>query len=351
MAQFHSKDANYEPKSKKQQNRCLPPARSMRASVIRKVYRRKVAPALVSGSPVSSNLTVELQQVVRRKAGDRSLAAEALMGAVMVVGMKPGQQGFGALLGMIVGPGVSPFAQSGLDEAFSLAVGARGIGTGKDVPHPAAAAQVGNKVRTVGGAVVGHDASDRDPQGLEVIEGAHEEACSGFLALVGQNFRVGQARMVVDADVSYFEAGPETAFLVSAGDARADPVEAAELLGVEVEQVAGRGILVANDGRRRVQRAQPGQSGPLKQAAYGGDAELESCGDRLHQEALAAQRDRLVDQCWRRRAARSGANQSWGRQPPPRLRGKTAPPTCARSCHTRPPPPRRSWAILQHSPA
>ena len=115
------------------------------------------------------------------------------MGTVMVVGMKPGQQGLGALSGMIVRPCVSPFAQGGLDEAFGLAVGARGIGTGKDVPHPAAAAQVGNKVRTVGGAVVSHDARDRDPQGLEVIEGAHEEAGGGFLALVGQNFHVGQA--------------------------------------------------------------------------------------------------------------------------------------------------------------
>ena len=104
----------------------------------------------------------------------------------MVVGMKPGQQGLGALLGMIVRPCVSPFAQGGLDEAFGLAVGARGIGTGKDVPHPAAAAQVGNKVRTVGGAVVSHDARDRDPQGLEVIEGAHEELVVVSLRSLGR---------------------------------------------------------------------------------------------------------------------------------------------------------------------
>src|SRR5271170_1854374 len=113
------------------------------------------------------------------------------MGAMMVVGMEPREESVGALLRVIVGPSVSPFAQSGLDEAFGLAVGAGGIGPGKDVPHPAAAAQVGNKVRTVGGAVVSHDASDRDPKGLIVIEGAHKKGSSGILALVGQNFRIG----------------------------------------------------------------------------------------------------------------------------------------------------------------
>src|SRR6202166_184748 len=147
------------------------------------------------------------------------------MRAMMVVGMEPGQQSVGALLGMIVGPGISPFAQGGLDKAFGLAVGAWGVRTGKDVPRPAAAAQVGNKVRTVGGAVIGHDASDRDAQRLEVIEGAHEEGGSGFLALVGQDFGVGDARMVVDTNVGDLEAGAEAAFLMSTGDAGADAVE------------------------------------------------------------------------------------------------------------------------------
>ena len=85
-------------------------------------------------------LDVELQQVVLRKARDKSAAADAAMGAVMIVGMELWEQSVGALLGMMVGPCVSPFTQRGLDEAFGLAVGARGVRTGKDVPHPAAAA-------------------------------------------------------------------------------------------------------------------------------------------------------------------------------------------------------------------
>src|SRR5271155_3928615 len=117
------------------------------------------------------------------------------------------------------------------------------------MPHAAASAEVGNKGRTVGRAVVGHDAGDRDPERLEVIEGAHKEGSSGFLALVGQDFGVGQARMVVDTNVGDLEAGAGTAFLVGASKAR-DAMEAAELLGVEVEQVAGRGVLIALNRRR-----------------------------------------------------------------------------------------------------
>src|ERR1700683_3913915 len=179
-------------------------------------------------------LGVGLQQVVLGKARDRSAIADAAMKAMMVVEVEPGGKRVGALLGVMVGPGVSPFAHGGLDEAFGFAVGARGIGTSKDVPHPAAAAQVGNKVRAIGGASVGHDARDRDPERLEVIEGAGEEGGGGLLALVGQDFGVGHARMVVDAYVGDLEAGAKAAFLVSAGDPRTDAVEAAELLGVEM---------------------------------------------------------------------------------------------------------------------
>src|ERR1700722_2370011 len=110
--------------------------------------------------------------------------------------------------------------------------------------------------------------------------------------------------MVVDTNVGDLEAGAEAAFLVSTSDARADAVEAAKLFSVEMEQVAGRGVLVALDRHRRIQRAQPGQTGPLEQPAYSGDAELELCGDMLHQQTLAAQRDHLLDHFRRRRTTR-----------------------------------------------
>jgi hypothetical protein len=132
----------------------------------------------------SRNLTVELQQVVPGKARDRRAAADAAMRSV-VVGMKPTQRSVGALSGMMVGPR-KPIRAARSGRAFGLAVGARGIGTGQNAPHPAAAAQVGNKVRTVGEAVVSHDASYRGPKGLEVIERAHAEGSSGSLRSLGR---------------------------------------------------------------------------------------------------------------------------------------------------------------------
>lgn len=55
------------------------------------------------------------------------------MGTVPVVAVKPQRQSGGALGRAAIGMGVGPFAQSGLDEAFGLAVGARGVGTGAQV--------------------------------------------------------------------------------------------------------------------------------------------------------------------------------------------------------------------------
>src|SRR3984957_15904486 len=148
--------------------------------------------------------------------------------------------------------------------------------------------------------------------------------------------------MVVDTNVGDLEAGAEAAFLVSTSDARADAVEAAKLFSVEMEQVAGRGVLVALDRHRRIQRAQPGQTGPLEQPAYSGDAELELCGDMLYQQTVAAQRAHVLDHIAPGRPARAAA-------PPPRA--KPPPPTCAQSRPERPPPRRRSWAFRPRSPA
>ena len=57
--------------------------------------------------------------------------------------------------------------------------------------------------------------------------------------------------MVIDTNVGDLKASTQAALLVSAGYARADPLEAAELLGVEVSRSPGAGVLVALDRWRR----------------------------------------------------------------------------------------------------
>ena len=61
----------------------------------------------------------------------------------------------GALVGMVVCPGIGPFAQRGLDEAFGLAVGFRGIGPCADVLQSETLAGLGEGLGAVAGAVVG----------------------------------------------------------------------------------------------------------------------------------------------------------------------------------------------------
>ena len=50
-----------------------------------------------------------------------------------VVVVEEGVKALGALVGVGVGVGVSPFAEGGLDEALGLAVGLWGVGAGEAV--------------------------------------------------------------------------------------------------------------------------------------------------------------------------------------------------------------------------
>ncbi len=81
------------------------------------------------------------------------------------------------------------------------------------------------------------------------------KAVASSLALAGQHLREGQARPILDDDVQVFPTQPASdrpsgalAGAVS-GDAVANLVYAAELLDVDVDQLARPLTLVADDGR------------------------------------------------------------------------------------------------------
>ena len=76
-----------------------------------------------------------------------------------------------------------------------------------------------------------------------------EKGGSALLLLVGHDGGEGQAGCVVDGDMQVFPAGAALAALAVAvaGDAMADTVDAAELLDVEVDQLARVLALVADD--------------------------------------------------------------------------------------------------------
>ena len=91
----------------------------------------------------------------------------------------------------------------------------------------------------VGGAVVGHHALDGDAEAGEPGEGALEEGHGAVLALVGQDLGVGQPGGIVDADMQELPAAAALLAGPVAGDAVADAVDPAELLDVDVDQLAG----------------------------------------------------------------------------------------------------------------
>ena len=94
-------------------------------------------------------------------------------------------------------------------------------------------------VRDVGGAVVGHQRLDRDSLRGEPAQGAFEEGERVAPPVREQRLRVGQPRVVVDGDMDVLPVGAPVAAHAVGADVLADLLEAAELLGVEVQQFAG----------------------------------------------------------------------------------------------------------------
>jgi hypothetical protein len=97
-----------------------------------------------------------------RSAADGWSISKATMRSVEVVIVEPGRELLIAFFG--VGPvaGVGPFAESSLNEAFGLAVGARGIGTSEAVAKAELGAAVAELVGAITTAVVGEQGADAD---------------------------------------------------------------------------------------------------------------------------------------------------------------------------------------------
>ena len=179
-----------------------------------------------------TGLGVEPQQVVLGEAesADRGLRSYAAVRSMPVVTVEPSRQLCGAVIRGRIGPGIGPFPEGGLDEAFSLAIGPGRIGAGPEVLEPEPPAGLGKRLGAVAGAVVGHDAQDADAKARKVGQSGLQESDGALLPLVGQDLDESDARGVVEADVDELPAGAAAPGGTRAGDAVADLLEAAELL-------------------------------------------------------------------------------------------------------------------------
>ncbi len=126
----------------------------------------------------------------------------------------------------------------------------------------------------------------------------------GLALLVGQHAREGEARVVVDGDVQSLPAGELRASAPPTVAANRDLLIAGHALDVEMEQIAGSGMLIAHDRRSGMEMTPTVEMSPLKNAADGGGAEMGGLGDLIGGAEFAAQGNDLGDQL-RRGSARA----------------------------------------------
>src|SRR6516165_1990831 len=103
---------------------------------------------------------------------------------------------------MLVGLGISPFAQRCLDKALGLAIGLGHVRLGSDAFETEPATSTSKGVRFVAGAVVGHDALDRDSQAGIVGAGGLQEGDGTGSFLILQHLAESDPGRVADADTN-----------------------------------------------------------------------------------------------------------------------------------------------------
>jgi len=209
--------------------------------------------------------------------------------AMPVVVVEEEWEASGALGGMGVGMSVSPLAEGSLDEAFGLAVGFWGVGSGEAMLEAEGLDGVAHGEGAVAGAIVRIDALDLDAVFVEEGQSGVEESDGTVGALVGEDLGESQTGVIVDGDVQELPTGAaDVVALAIAGDAMAGAFDPGQLLDVEVDELAWMSAFVAADGQRRLQRLEP-WSVAAQQTGNGGLGELGQTGNLEGWEFAATQ--------------------------------------------------------------
>lgn len=143
------------------------------------------------------------------------------------------------------------------------------IGLGEDVLETKALACLAEGLGTIVRAVVGHDALHFD---AEAGIGGGGEGDGTLFSLIAHDAAEGDAGNIVDADMHEFPADAGMAIDntgAASGDAMPYGADFAELFDVEMDQITRVLALMTTD-RLRLQRTQPVQSQPTREAAHGG---------------------------------------------------------------------------------
>ena len=146
--------------------------------------------------------------------------------------------------------------------------------------------EVSEVVAAIGGAIVGHDALDGDAMAGEEGQRPGEEGAGALFLLVGQDLGVGEAGSIVDADMDQVPADALLLAAAIAGDAVADAVDPAELLGVDVDQFARGRPLVTDYRRLGIERRKSAEAEPPEHGANGRERHGELAGNLRPAHAL-----------------------------------------------------------------
>ena len=216
-----------------------------------------------------------------------------------VIVMKVVGKEAGSVVAGVIRACVGPLAGDGLDEAHGLAIGLRAVGSGEAVLDAELEAGGGEELGAVGGAAVGEEARNGDAVELVIGEGLAQgvEGAGDFFVWVEGD--EGEAGMVVDGDVETLDAGAWIALGAVAGGADAGLGEAAQLLDVEVEEVAGEVAFVAEDGRfGRFEGGEAVEAVAAQDAGEGGLGDGQDHADLRIGTALAAEGEDLGFEFW-----------------------------------------------------
>jgi len=221
------------------------------------------------------------QEVVNIQAGTGHgrILVETSMRSMPVVLVDPRSEIAAALGGVLVETSVGPFADGGLDEAFGFAVGTRSV-EARALRCDAEPATVGGEAAgTEARAVVCEHATHGNAQAGEVGHRLAQEFAGGHSFFVPEHGGESDAGVIVDGDVEELPTGTASFVLRIAGDAMTWFSNAGQLFDVDVQQIAGSGMFVANDGNGGQQRASRVQMQAGEDAADGGAAQAGGLSD------------------------------------------------------------------------
>lgn len=113
-----------------------------------------------------------------------------------------------AVTGGLIGPGIGPFPQGGLDETLCLSVGLRRAGLGPHMAQPQTLAKPGEAPGLVAGAVISQNPPEGDAERAVVAQGRQQGPRSTAAAFVLLYVGKGDYRIVVEGNMDEFPTGP-----------------------------------------------------------------------------------------------------------------------------------------------